>query len=327
MNYISIEDMVKDIRGSISNLSKHDFDLVVGIPRSGMIPAYTIGLYLNLDVTDINSFIANVPAKRGITRLSNEKIIRPHDARKILLVDDSHSSGKSMIQAFESIPESLRNNVMRMVVYASSTKCEGVDFYIKVVDHPRLFEWNILNHSIVTNSCFDIDGVLCVDPDEIQNDDGERYIDFLENADPKFIPKYKIKYLVTNRLEKYREHTVSWLKKHNVQYQELIMLQMDSKEERQLAGVHSTHKAEFYKQSGCDLFVESDVRQAAEIMKATGKYVYCIDDNNMYYPNALQYVSKRPLNFFNDVFLFIPRAIYRKLPLKTKMYIRKKLKR
>lgn len=61
MNYISLETLMNDIRDSINLLSKHNFDLVVGIPRSGMIPAYLISLYLNIDVTDVNSFILNTP--------------------------------------------------------------------------------------------------------------------------------------------------------------------------------------------------------------------------------------------------------------------------
>lgn len=61
MNFVSLENMISDIRGFIPELAIHDFDLIVGIPRSGMIPAYTIGLYLNIDVTDVSSFVKNVP--------------------------------------------------------------------------------------------------------------------------------------------------------------------------------------------------------------------------------------------------------------------------
>ncbi|WP_216087646.1 phosphoribosyltransferase, partial [Shigella boydii] len=94
MNYISLETLMNDIRDSINLLSKHNFDLVVGIPRSGMIPAYLISLYLNIDVTDVNSFILNTPIQRGSTRTSGKRIYNPHDAQRILLVDDSFSTGK-----------------------------------------------------------------------------------------------------------------------------------------------------------------------------------------------------------------------------------------
>nr|WP_258042657.1 phosphoribosyltransferase family protein [Escherichia coli]BAL03061.1 putative phosphoribosyltransferase [Escherichia coli O183:H18] len=317
---------MNDIRDSINLLSKHNFDLVVGIPRSGMIPAYLISLYLNIDVTDVNSFILNTPIQRGSTRTSGKRIYNPHDAQRILLVDDSFSTGKSMRNILDSIPVDLKKNIKTMVAYTSDVNGAGLDIYIRHVSHPRLFEWNILNHSIISNSCFDIDGVLCVDPNELQNDDGENYIKFICEAEPKFIPKFKIKYLVTNRLEKYRDITEAWLLKNNIQYEKLIMLNMATKEERQSAGIHSRHKAEFYKRSGCDLFVESDINQAIEIMKYTGKYVYCIDNNRMYSPSAIQFLSKRPLDFMNDIILYLPRILYRRLPLETKMAIKKRLK-
>lgn len=317
---------MSDIRGFISELSKYDFDLIVGIPRSGMIPAYTIGLYLNVDVTDLNSLIHNTPIQRGTTRITKGKLHHPHEAKKILLVDDSYTTGGSMKLACERIPKYLDDKISKMVIYSSTKDCEGIDIYLRVVNHPRLFEWNILNHNIIKNSCFDIDGVLCVDPSFEQNDDGEKYIDFLKTAKPKFIPKYKIKYLVTNRLEKYREYTIEWLKRNNVEYQELIMLNMETKEERQRTGIHSKHKANFYKKSECELFVESDSKQAFEIMTYTGKPVYCIDDNKMYTPGSLLYLSKRPTSFMKDVILFVPKYIYQHLPLKIKIFIKQKLK-
>ena len=41
-----------------------------------------------------------------------------------------------------------------------------------------------------------MDGVLCIDPTEKENDDGERYKHFLNNAAPLHIPKYTIGHIV-----------------------------------------------------------------------------------------------------------------------------------
>ena len=56
MVYKTISELSELVR---SNLYKvpHDIDLVVGIPRSGMLPAMMISLYLNKKVTDLDSFI------------------------------------------------------------------------------------------------------------------------------------------------------------------------------------------------------------------------------------------------------------------------------
>jgi len=42
-----------------------------------------------------------------------------------------------------------------------------------------VFEWNALHHSNPERFCVDIDGVLCRDPTEAENDDGESYLEFL----------------------------------------------------------------------------------------------------------------------------------------------------
>lgn len=322
MNFVSLNELLSDIRSSIVSLAQYNFDLVVGIPRSGMIPAYTIGLYLNIDVTDLNSFLDNKPLQRGNTRESKFEINYPQNAKNILLVDDSISSGKSLEDNLSKIPKQLKEKITTMAIYAIEDNHNMVDLHIRLVGHPRVFEWNIFNHSIINHSCFDIDGVLCEDPTEEQNDDGDLYLDFIANARPKFIPKYKIKYLVTNRLEKYRAQTVEWLGKHHVQYEYLIMLDMKTKEERQKSAIHSMHKAKFYKKSGCILFVESDPRQAYEIMNFTGLSVYCVDSNVMFKPDTLNQFIKQPRKCTSDL-LF---SILRLLPKPIKTIIKKMLR-
>lgn len=314
MNYVSTENMVNDIRSSIEMFSDEGFDLIVGIPRSGMIPAYSLALHLNIDVTDFGSFINNIPLQRGVSRENSGTLALPHEAKKILLVDDSYATGRSLDINLQQIPESLKSRVKTFAVYTVNKKSPNLDFYIKVIHPPRVFEWNILNHKILENSCLDIDGVLCIDPTNDENDDGEKYTYFLENAKPKFIPKVKVKYLVTNRLEKYRKHTEYWLAKHHVRYEHLIMLKLATKEERQALAIHSSHKSSFYKTSGCILFVESDKRQAYDIMSKTGMDVYCVEDNKMYTPKMSQQLQNNPVKGGLAIIKWLPKKIFYRLP-------------
>lgn len=53
MNYRNIDDLNHCILQHLSILPR-DFDLIVGVPRSGMFPANLLALYLNLPVTDID---------------------------------------------------------------------------------------------------------------------------------------------------------------------------------------------------------------------------------------------------------------------------------
>jgi uncharacterized HAD superfamily protein len=144
----------------------------------------------------------------------------------------------------------------------------------------------VLNHTILEKSCFDIDGVLCVDPSSEQNDDGPKYREFILNAKPLFIPGATIGALVTSRLEKYRPETEEWLKKNNIRYKELYMLDLPDMAARQKANSHGSFKASVYKSNAFKLFVESEPRQAAEINRLTGKPVLCTLDFEMVFNSA-----------------------------------------
>ncbi|MBX2857336.1 MAG: hypothetical protein KTR17_01635 [Cellvibrionaceae bacterium] len=297
MNYKAFADLNSDIREDFQKISTLDVDLVVGLPRSGMVPAYIVSMLMNLSCTDFQSFLDNRPLKRGSTRSARNQLVYPHDAKKILIVDDSVNTGLSMEQARGQIPEQLLPKVKTMAVYSASRTPQCIDFYLKYLPQPRVFEWNVFGHHVLKEACFDIDGVLCVDPTAEQNDDGEKYRDFILNAEPKFLPSSKVHALVTSRLEKYRPETELWMQKHGVEYEHLIMLDLPSAQERRRLKCHGKHKANYYKNSGALLFVESEVFQAQEICVLTGKPVYCADDNKMYRPGLVKIAAHNPSYF------------------------------
>lgn len=264
-----------------------DIELIVGIPRSGMIPATLLSLYLNLPLMNIEMInTCDETAINSMTsRLEQNQLHRKiTDYKKILVIDDSCNFGNSIsnarkiMQPFEKDVE-----ILYACVYATSASVRFVDFYFDICEQPRVFEWNIMNHNILRTACLDMDGVLCVDPTDEENDDGERYIEFIRNARPLFIPQYPIGAIVTSRLEKYREETEAWLRNNGVKYSNLIMLDLPSKEERIRLGAHSKFKSAVYNGiKDSSLFVESNARQAKEISESTNKPVYCIENNKLY---------------------------------------------
>ncbi|MGN2615681.1 phosphoribosyltransferase family protein [Aliivibrio fischeri] len=314
MNYKSYKDLSDDIRNNLSKIHACNVDLVVGLPRSGLTPANMIALYLNVACTDFDSFINDRKLKKGKTRKSKTNIEYPHDAKNILLVDDSIRSGSSLHSDLLLIPENLRSKVTTCAIYSSLSKRDDVDMFLEVVPIPRVFEWNLFHHSITSKACFDIDGVLCVYPTKEQNDDGEKYIDFILNAEPLFIPTNKVHALVTSRLEKYRKETEIWLNKHNIEYEHLIMLDLPNKEERQKLGVHGFHKAKYYKSTNTSLFVESEYNQSVEILNITNKPVFCVDENIMLRPGQSYFIKKKVKDtFFKSIINLIPLSIKRKI--------------
>ena len=305
MQYRTYADLTKIIHDNLSILNAEKFDLVVGIPRSGMLPASIISLELNVDLADLKSLIQNTSITRGDSREKNLKLRATWDANKVLLVDDSILTGSSLEKAVNSIPISIRRKLKVLTIYSNEKCKKDVDFILEVVPEPRLFQWNIFHRNILKSSCVDIDGVLCDDPQTWENDDSVNYREFLINAKPKFIPTEMINSLVTNRLEKYRPETETWLCKYNIKYQNLVMLDLESKSERLLQKDYSWHKKNYFKsRSDCLLFIESDKIQAESISAGTGKPVLCIDTNEMIIPNLVSTFtgsitySKYRLKFF-----------------------------
>ncbi|CAG9606585.1 hypothetical protein [Pseudoneobacillus rhizosphaerae] len=282
MNYRSYSDLSNLIKNKIPMFQSKNFDLIVGVPRSGMIPAYIIALHLNKKCCDVETLINNYPLKTGSTRNAKNDIKYPSQAINILLVDDSICRGTSLANELSKIPAELKVKITTLAIYSSERERSDVNLYLEYLPMPRVFEWNIFHHNVLERSCFDIDGVLCIDPSEEQNDDGEKYIEFIKNAPSLFLPTGRINCLVTSRLEKYRPETENWLKKNGIKYNSLIMLDLPSKEERQRLGAHATHKAEAYKKLGLDLFYESERNQAIKIHELTKKPVYCVDTNEMF---------------------------------------------
>lgn len=285
MNFVTFENMNDCIYKNLNKIPR-DIDLVVGIPRSGMLPANIIALYLNLPFTDIDSFLDNRKLKVGNTRKCKNWITMPQQAQKVLVVDDSISSGKAIRDVKKQIKEyNISSKCVFLAVYALETNIMMVDIFLEICHHPRMFEWNYMHHWGLEYSCVDIDGVLCEDPTFIQNDDGRRYAEFLENATPKIIPTKKINTLVTCRLEKYRKETEDWLNKQGVMYDNLVMLSETNSRERALNIDHGKYKGEVYKKSPCILFIESDYEQAIRICEVSKKEVFCVANRKLITPD------------------------------------------
>lgn len=277
MNYRNIRDLNNVILKKLSIIPR-DFDLIVGVPRSGMLPANLLSLYLNRPYTDIHSFMNGHIYKAG----ARGQFFDIKQFKKILVVDDSVASGAALQECKENLKElSSQFDIKYCAVYVIPGKEKSVDYYFETVPLPRYFQWNILNHTTLEKACFDIDGVLCADPLPEQNDDGEKYIDFILNAPPLFIPGSKIGTIVTSRLEKYRKETELWLKANNVKYNDLVMLDLPDMAARQKANNHGGHKAKAYMAKPYVLFVESEINQAIQINKLSKKPVLCTENFEM----------------------------------------------
>ena len=117
MNYRNIDDLNHCILQHLSILPR-DFDLIVGVPRSGMFPANLLALYLNLPVTDIDSF------RNGHIYQTGErgKTFNMNNIHNVLVVDDSIATGKAMKKCRELLKDIEHlYNIQYCVIYAVTT--------------------------------------------------------------------------------------------------------------------------------------------------------------------------------------------------------------
>lgn len=281
MNYKTVADMNADTRQLAKDLPQ-DIDLVVGIPRSGLLAANLLCLHLDVPMTDVESLCSGRildTGSRGVDDLSVDAI------DSVVVVDDSVLTGSQMTESRRRLEEQeFPFDIHFSSVYISPRGHQYVDYWSEVVPSPRVFEWNILHHTRLDEFCVDIDGVLCRDPTPEENDDGENYREFLTEVEPNVVPNREIGWLVTARLEKYRAETEAWLDRHGINYDTLVMMDVPDMETRRAQGNHARYKAEVYESAGASLFIESDAEQAAKICAASNKPVYSYGTNEMLNP-------------------------------------------
>ncbi len=287
IGYMSVADLTGIVRTNLQHIPV-SVDLIVGIPRSGMIPAYLVGLFMNRLVVDLETFLANGVAGHGITREVGQPVLSPQAARHILLIDDSLTSGGSMRSSLERVRASAYSGkVTTCVAINHPARRDAVDLFFAEMPQPRIFEWNAFHHPAVSTACFDLDGVLCVDPIDADNDDGIRYREFLRSAQPLFRPTRPLGHIVSARLEKYRALTEEWLVRNGVQYGQLHLIDLPNQAERRRLRAHGSHKARVYRETGASLFYESDLTQAREIAQLSDKPVLCTADMALHLPAQL----------------------------------------
>ena len=287
MNYRSITDLNDTIARNRWKLP-HDVDIMVGIPRSGLLAANLLSLTLNVPMTDIEGLVAGRLLTAGRTRRREGFSKATTEAKKIIVVDDSIFMGQAMREARGKLAGlGLNAEIIYCAVYGNSDQHPDCDVVLEAIAQPRMFQWNVMHHGMLQNCCVDIDGVLCCDPTEDENDDGPAYEKFLGSAFSLATPTKKIGWLVTSRLEKYRAHTETWLKERGIEYGQLIMLDLPTKEERLRSGAHGTYKANVYKSlADAVLFIESEHRQAVEIARLSGKPALCTESQQVIFPEG-----------------------------------------
>ena len=288
LQYRSVADLDRAIVRAMPRLPGA-IDLVVGVPRSGLLAANLLALHLNLPLADLDGYLEGRVLAKG------NRALRPSDGdaarrRRVVIVDDSVASGSQIRLCRERVARAGLSGTDDIAYLAAfvAPGAEGlVDVACEVVPCPRAFEWNLMHRETLARACVDIDGVLCEDPAHDDNDDGPRYEAFLDSARPLLRPSRPVGWLVTSRLEKYRERTEAWLRSQGVEWGELVMMDLPDAAARFAAGPRGRWKGRVYRGVAANLFVESDHRQAIDIARVSGKPALSIERNELVSPTGL----------------------------------------
>ncbi len=270
-HYFSTSDLIEDTIKMIPRMK--DGDCIIGIARSGILPASVVAthLYRDLYILDIESEKVEISG-RGLRK---KGVINTFD--KVYVIDDSVWNGDAIASAKRILAKDDRfknSEISFVVVYAHHKSSHIVDMYHKRVSN-HFFEWNFMNSPVTPLIAIDFDGILCNDFTEEEDDDGENYIRAIANRKTtQFYPNSKYKpYIITARLSKYRKETEDWLAKHNMVYEDLIMCDLPTIEDRNNIDICEWKAKAYEDLKDTVLYVESDYYLAKGMKHYTNKLV------------------------------------------------------
>jgi len=267
MNFITYNQLKKDVIEWSKELP-NDFDVIVGVERSGIIPATILALHWNKPFLTFNQLLEY----NGSVYIDSKVSIK--EVNRVLIIDDSISSGRAM--------ERMRNEMGNMdfvfktgAVYGFDSNHDLVDYIFKDILSPRMFEWNFQHNENLPNCILDIDGLIFKEPP--LEDDTEAYEAYLGNPTPLYIPTVPVMGIVTGRLEKYREVTEKTLARYGVKYGFLKMANYTTPQERRQDNMGVMKGLEF-NNSEASVFIESSKEQADIMRKMCVKDIICIEE-------------------------------------------------
>jgi uncharacterized HAD superfamily protein len=248
-----------------------------------MVPATIIATQLNIPMADPDGLCADRLLGVGSTKTRPDFDRALSDDRTILVVDDVAGSGRAFREVKARFEEAgIRGNIVYCAIYAPMRHHPDVDVVLQVFSGSFMSQWNVMFHSMLDSACVDIDGVLCPNPAQHEDDDGPRYAEFLRDAPILMKTGGRIGYLVTSRRERYRAATVDWLSRNGVRFDKLVMWPDDDG-----TGDSAVFKAQVYKESGATLFIESEADVAERIAAISGRPVLSIATQQIVMPGEL----------------------------------------
>lgn len=265
--YITTDQLVADALSLVPRLPP--LARVVGIARSGLIPAAAIAANVGAELWSIDQNSLSLLDLGTGTRMRGTEV-----AGETLIVDDSTWTGRALAATTATVAEAFSTRPLRLAVYAGRAVPDETIVARRLSNH--WFEWNVANAPFVDALGWDLDGVFCRDFTAEEDDDGPRYLETLVSMRPTHIRPRKPVTIISARLERYREPTLDWLARAGIPVDRLVLGPWSTKAEREADNV-AAWKARQVQALRLGLFVESDVRIARGIAEAASVPVIALD--------------------------------------------------
>jgi uncharacterized HAD superfamily protein len=286
MFYAGYHDMWRVVLGMARRMP--DVDAIAGVPVSGLAPAGMLS------------------AATGVKCVPIEAV--PDGVRRMLVIEDASGYAKMRTQRLGQADG-------REVLYGAVYACDAaltLDLVGCIAPKPRIFTWNLFKSNNCARMAYDLDGVLCRDPDVSEIDYGPRYEQFIAGADPLRAVKSPLGWIVTGRMERYRTQTEAWLSAHSIRYRELVMA---PDEQTHTTEAHARHKAAWmYDHLECMAFVESHHTQAARIAELSGRAVICATTETGWNTDPAQPIDAAPVKRHGRIVYTIATGEYERHP-------------
>jgi hypothetical protein len=241
---------------------------VIGLPRSGLIPASAISITLSLPLYSLSGgkiCKLHSRSKDGGSRMSEFK--KGDKNLPFLVVDDTSYSGAELVRTKQLLEKEYpEEKFIYTTIYSDpsiefKSHSDGkplLDIVNARAHFPHVLEWNFFNAHTTLYGLFDLDGVFCKDcPPDIAEDEKlyERWISEVEPLKSRTPSLFPCMAICTGRLEKYRVQTERWLKKHGIKHNDLIMFDGTKEDrDRDHVNVVSNYKSKVFNKYTGEVF-------------------------------------------------------------------------
>ena len=137
--YRSVADLNSDITRWLASFPR-DCELIVGVPRSGLLVANLLALHLNLPMTDLQGLVEGrlISAGKRLGPLDPDFLSSP---RRVIVIDDTVNSGRQLRRAKDAVRhQKLPHDIRYAAVYVTPEHEAEVDLYCSRLPKGRVFE-------------------------------------------------------------------------------------------------------------------------------------------------------------------------------------------